>query len=243
MANALAGRRIVITGAASGIGAATAELFFQEGAALALLDRPGAALDAMAARLGATALPADVADEAAVDAAMATAEAALGGIDGLVNAAGILRQGGIAGQTLAQWDEVLAVNLTGTMLVCRAALPALHRAGGGTIVNFASIAGLRPMADNLAYAVSKAAVIQLTKCIAMEQGPAIRANALCPGLVETPMTGVLPEAALERLAASAIQHRLGKPAEIAQAVLYLTSAQSSFVHGTAMAVDGGWTYY
>lgn len=238
-AGRLAGRRILITGAASGIGRATAELFANEGARLALADRDESGAGAVAAALRASAFGCDVTDPVSVDRAVAGAAAALGGLDGLVNSAGIMIRGGIGDTDLATWSKVITVNATGTFIVCKAAVPHLRAAGQGTIVTMASATALVPPPNaGLAYVASKGAVISFSKLLASELAPAIRVNTICPGAVETPMTDGLNIAptmyALKRLAT---------PAEIAAAILFATSQESSFMTGVVMTLDGGRTYH
>lgn len=249
----LAGRRVLITGAASGIGRATARLFRDEGAALALIDRDARALASAARSLGGdeiAALAVDVTDEAAVETAVVAAADRLGGLDGVVNGAGIALTAPLETITRPQWDEVLAVNLTGPMLVCRAALGALTDAGGGTIVNIASGAALRPLDNQSAYCAAKAGLVMLSKALALELAPrGIRVNALCPGVVDTPLfrsawelapDAPLPEATIRARYALG---RIADPKEIATAALFLTGPHASYVTGTAMAVDGGRTFH
>lgn len=238
----LQGRKIVITGGASGIGKATAELFVREGAAVAVLDRSADATSAAANAIGCAGVAADVADAASVSAAISQADAALGGIDGLVNAAGIFSSAGLTATTPEQFARILAVNLTGTFLVIQAVAPHLRKARRGTIVNIGSGVGLLPTGpDSTAYVASKGGVIAMTKSIAMELAPSIRVNVVCPGAVDTPMTaGHIREPAIAR------RYALGRPAaaeELAAAILFLTSDESSFVTGIAFPVDGGRTFH
>ena len=244
-ARRLTGRRILVTGAASGIGRATAGLFAQHGAALALIDRDAAALAGVATALGATALPCDVADEAQVAAAVAGAVAALGGLDGLVNAAGISRRGLIEEVPTEVWRQTIDVNLFGPYFLCRAAIPALRRAGEATIVNIASIGALRPAKGVAAYCASKAGVLMLSKCLAAELAPDIRVNALCPGTVETAMTEELlaDPATAHRLTTGNALGRLGRPEDIADAALYLTAQESAYTNGATLVVDGGYVWH
>jgi NAD(P)-dependent dehydrogenase (short-subunit alcohol dehydrogenase family) len=235
----LAGRRVLITGAASGIGRRTALLFAAEGAALALLDRDAGSLADVAQETCSTALAADVTEEAAVAEAVARGAAAMRGIDGVVNAAGIVVGGAVAEVDLAAWRRVIEVNLTGIYIVVRATLPWLQQAPAATIVNIASGQGLLPDRPNMtAYAASKGGVVNLTRSLAAELAPRIRVNSVCPGMVDTPMTAGLPREASRY----ALGH-IADPLEIAQAILFLTCAESSFVTGAALAVDGGRTFH
>ncbi len=249
----LAGRRILVTGAAKGIGLATVERFLAEGARIVALDQDKRALAALRARFDAGSLhtaQVDVVDPAAVQAAVATAAAALGGLDGVVNAAGIDLIADIETVALADWNRILAVNLTGPMLVIQAAYPHLRDAGGSTIVNVSSGAGLSPLKHRTAYCASKAGLQMLTKSLAMEAAEfGIRVNAICPGAVETELfrssidTAPDPQAEYEKVRARYALHRVATPDEIAAAILWLTSAESSYVTGTAIAVDGGRTFH
>jgi NAD(P)-dependent dehydrogenase (short-subunit alcohol dehydrogenase family) len=240
----LEGRRIVVTGAARGMGLATAEMFAAEGARLALCDRDEQAVRANADRLGQFGAGCDVSDEADVERFCAKAEAAMGGVDGLINAAGILIMKPMLETSLAEWQRVLDVNLTGTMLMCQKLAPAMQRAGGGTMVNIASIGGLRPGPNSGAYSVSKAGVIMLSNALAAELGPQIRVNTVCPGTIPTDMiTDLLAgEGNKDRLRETAALKRLGTPEDVVKAMLFLTSDESSYITGDTLTVDGGWAY-
>lgn len=235
----LQGRRILITGAASGIGRATALLFAAEGAALALLDRDAQALREIAEQTGAQACEADVTDEASVVEAVARGAAAMGGIDGVVNAAGVMLRGSVLEVGVAEWRRVLEINLTGGYAVVRCCLPWLQKAKEATIVNLGSGQALLPNSpDRTAYSASKGGVLNLTRALAAELAPAIRANTVCPGLVDTPMAdGVRANVGNYAL------KRLAQPEEIARAILFLTSSESSYVTGAALAVDGGRSFH
>jgi NAD(P)-dependent dehydrogenase (short-subunit alcohol dehydrogenase family) len=190
-AGRLRGRRILITGAASGIGRRTAELFAAEGAALALLDRNAEGLAEAARAMRGAAVEADVTQEASVAQAVAQAATAIGGIDGVVNAAGIVLHGSVLDVDVSAWRRVIEVNLTGTYIVVRCCLPWLRQAPLATIVNIASGQGLLPNVPNMtAYAASKGGVVNLTRALAAELAPAIRVNSVCPGMVDTPMTAM-----------------------------------------------------
>jgi len=237
--NRLCGRRIVVTGAASGIGACTARLFAMEGAALTLLDRDAVGLSAVAADTGGHVLQVDVTDEASVAEAITKGANAMGGIDGLVNAAGIMMRGTMSDVSLAAWRHVLEVNLTGYYNVTRCCLPWMKLALGGSIVNIASAQGLLPNAPGYtAYAASKGGVIALSRALAAELAPAIRVNSICPGMVDTPMA----DGVRTNVGNYALQ-RLADPAEIAQAILFLTTPDSSYITGAALAVDGGRSFH
>jgi len=238
----LTGRKILITGGASGIGRATASLFRREGAAVAVLDRSGGEPDVPFVAV-------DVADPASVQRAVQAAETVLGGLDGVVNAAGIFSAAGLAETTPELFSRTLAVNLMGTFLVVQAAAPILLASGtGATVVNIGSGVGITPTGPgSIAYVASKGGVIAMTKALAMELAPSVRVNVVCPGMVETPMTqGFLRDAAGDVAPELVGRYALRRPAapeEIAAAILFLTAAESSFVTGIALAVDGGRTFH
>ena len=236
--NRLAGRRLVVTGGASGIGRAVARLFAAEGASLALLDRDARVVET-AQEIGATGFVVDITDESAVMRVIEQAGQAMSGIDGVVNAAGIMSKGLTAEVPADAWRRILEVNLTGTYIVVRSCLPWMQREPEGTIVNIASAAGLLSNAPGLtAYAASKGGVIALTRVLAAELAPQIRVNSVCPGMVDTPMAdgyrANVGNYALKRLA---------DPMEIARAILFLTLSDSSYVTGAALATDGGRSFH
>jgi len=240
----LAGRRILVTGAASGIGLAIAEMFVGEGAALALVDLDKDGVETAAARLGANPFVFDLADSEGVDALVEGAAAALGGLDGVVNCAGIATPTSIGDTDAKTLARYIAVNLTAPYLICRAALPHLRKVKGSTIVNIGSGQGLLPNSpNNTAYAATKGGLITFTKSLAAEIGPDVRANAVCPGLVRTPMTAFFLEGYDDPADVPFLQQyvmkRMGEPGEIASAVLFLSCAESSLITGSALAVDGG----
>jgi len=232
-------RRVLITGAASGIGRRTALLFTAEGAALTLLDRSVEGLAEVARETRGLAVGADVTDEASVAHAVKQGAAAMGGIDGGVNAAGIVIRGPVLEVGVADWRRVIDVNLTGIYIVVRCCLPWLAKATGATIVNIASGQGLLPNTPEMtAYAASKGGVVNLTRALAAELAPAIRVNSVCPGMVDTPMTADGP-----RDVTPYALKRVANPLEIAHAILFLTGSESSFVTGAALAIDGGRTFH
>ena len=251
MKHRLVDRRILITGGASGIGLATARRFVSEGARVALLDLNAAGLAAASQELGgAPAVQADVTQEAQVRAAVPAAAEALGGLDGLVNAAGVSAWRSFEDLDFAEWRRILSINLDGPFLVTHAALPALKAAGRGTIVNVASGAGLQPRPNFSAYCSSKGGLVMFTRSIAIDLAPAnIRVNAVCPGIVMTPLVeknlAKFPDrdAAVQRYVSRNLMHRFGTAEEIAEAILYLTSHDSSFVTGSALSIDGGSVYH
>jgi NAD(P)-dependent dehydrogenase (short-subunit alcohol dehydrogenase family) len=239
MEQKLKGRRIAITGAASGIGKGIASLFAEHGASLALLDRNWKESPAHG-----TALTCDVSDQAAVESTMAEAASALGGLDGLVNAAGFLVMSPFADLTHEQFDAMVAVNLKGPFNTCKAALPYLLASGSATIVNIGSVSSVLPMAGSSGYSASKGGVLMLTKGVALDMAPAIRANTICPGTIKTEMTRHIwenPEH-LERAVQRAALKRLGDPQDIARAALFLSCEDSDYMTGTELVVDGGFSW-
>lgn len=238
---ALQDRRILITGAGSGIGKATAELFAEEGARVALLDINKDAVEGMAESLGGVAVTADVSSELSVGDAVGVAAEALGGLDGLVNAAGIGMRANLEDLDMDLWRRVIDINLTGTYVMCRAVLPYLRQAEEATIVNVASGAATRNGPGRSAYIASKAGVIAFTRGIASELAPDIRVNAILPGAVETPLLqGMMTnQESRDALVSRYAMGRVGQPIEIANAILFMTSKQSSFMTGSPMIVDGG----
>ena len=170
---------------------------------------------------------------------VARGAAETGGIDGVVNAAGIVVRGGVLDIGLAERRRVIDVNLTGIYIVVRCALPWLRKTTDATVVNIASGQGLLPNSPGMtAYAASKGGVVNLTRALAAELAPDIRVNSVCPGMVDTPMTQDGP-----RDASPYALKRIADPLEVANAILFLTSAESSFVTGAALAVDGGRTFH
>lgn len=243
----LAGRRILVTGAASGIGLETARLFIEEGARVTMFDVSADALKSASRDVGGDAVVVDLADSRAITRAVSEAVALMGGVDGVVNCAGVVVMKTLEDMTDEDWSRVLAVNLTAPFLLCRALAPWLKEAGG-TIVNVASGAGLLPNGPMCtAYSGSKAGLIGFTKALAAELAPAVRANVVCPGLTRTPMTSFMfddqePGGNPPATASYAMQ-RAAEPREIAKACLFLTSEDASFVTGSTLVADGGRTYH
>lgn len=245
----LEGKRVVVTGAASGIGREIARRFVEEGARLVLVDVDDTALEALRLELGAAAegaFAADVSDATAVARAVDGAAAVLGGLAVVVNNAGIPMLGAVRDLAEDDWDRVLAVDLKSVFLVSRAAWPHLEAAGGGAIVNTASVAGQVGTAGQAAYATAKAGVLMLTKCMALDGAAAqIRVNAVSPGFVDTPMLERYleqqndPAAARTGVEGMHPLGRLGQPRDIADAFVYLASDEAHWVTGTTLAVDGG----
>jgi 3alpha(or 20beta)-hydroxysteroid dehydrogenase len=250
MSSRFEGKVAVVTGAASGIGRATAARLGAEGARLALVDRDGARLSATAKELGATAhLEVDVTDEAAVESYVARAEA-LGGIDLFVNNAGIEgRVAPIVELSLEDWDRVQAVNARGVFLGLRAVLRSMTKRGrGGAVVNTASQAGIKGGPSFSPYIASKHAVVGLTRTAALEvASKGIRVNAVAPGFIDTRMMQDLEkafgaddvQAARRRREAAVPIGRYGSPEEVASVITFLLSDDASYVTGSIVLVDGG----
>ena len=249
-------RTALITGAGSGIGRATALVFAGEGAAVAVVDVDGDAaaqtVDAVTAAGGvALAVEADVTSRDDVERACAAAVGAFGGLDVLYNNAGVDATGSVADATEDDWDRCFDVNVKGTFLMSRAAVPHLADGdGGGAIINQASVAALVGVRNFAAYCAAKGAVVSLTRAMAVDLAESgIRVNALCPGTVFTPLMEPLMRArgggdVDAGVAMTALKYplgRLGAPEEIATAALFLASDDASFVTGSIFTVDGGMT--
>jgi 2-keto-3-deoxy-L-fuconate dehydrogenase len=240
------GKRALVTGAGSGIGAAVARGLHAAGAEVVLADLRGEAAEEVAGGLGAgaRAVALDVADEDAVRAAI-EAEERVGGLDVLANVAGIGSTTSAPDTPLEVWERVFAVNARGTFLCCKHVIPPMARRGRGAIVNMASVAGLVGLRNRAAYCASKGAVVALTRALAVDHvGDGVRVNAVCPGTVDSPWVRRLVEEAgesMEALRARQPMGRLGTPDEVADAVLYLASDAAAFVTGAVLAIDGGLT--
>jgi 2-keto-3-deoxy-L-fuconate dehydrogenase len=249
----LGGKVALVTGAGSGIGSAIANLFGQQGATVAALDRDEAAARAIAGAVTAAGGRAtfhrcDVADEADVAATFGRIEATHGGVDILVNNAGIAHIGSIETTAPDDFDRLFRVNVRGVYLCARAAIPIMLRRGGGVVLNMASIASLVGLPDRFAYSMTKGAVLTMTRSIAVDYVKrGIRCNCICPARVHTPFVdGYLAanypgrEAEMFRtLSESQPIGRMGRPEEIAHLALYLCSDEAGFVTGQAYTIDGG----
>ena len=224
-------RVAIVTGGASGIGRATVDLLAAQGVQVAVFDRNGEP-------------PVDVSDPASVAAGVAAVRRNLGSVDILVNAAGIPSGGPLDGDRYVEtWDETLAVNVTGAMLMVRACMDDLVRSGAGRIVNVASTEALTAGPNTSPYTVSKHALLGFTRSLAVDLGRrGVTANCVCPGATLTGMTESIPEADREKFARRHIPlGRYGRTEEIAHMIVALTAEGASFVNGAVIAVDGGMT--
>jgi NAD(P)-dependent dehydrogenase (short-subunit alcohol dehydrogenase family) len=238
------GRRAVITGGVSGIGAGIAARFASEGARLSLWDMDASRLE-RAAAAGTHTVRVDVSDAASVQRAADESAAALGGIDVLVASAGITGPNGPAWEyPIAEWDRVIAVNLNGVYYTCRAIIPHMLRGGYGRIVNIASIAGKEGNPNAAAYSASKAGVIGLTKSLGKELAKTeVRVNCVTPAAVETPIFAQMTQAQIDYMLSKIPMGRFGLIEEVAALVCWLASEECSFSTGAVFDVSGGRATY
>ena len=241
------GRTVVVTGAASGMGAATARLFAANGATVVIVDRNADGAANIAGQISGTSMAGDVGDSAFCDAVIADAVRQTGRLDAVVNAAGIIVRA--AGQDTSDddWHRIMRVNVDGTFFMCRAAIRAMRAADGGAIVNFGSIWGDLGSAGVAAYCASKGAVHNLTRALALDHaGHGIRINAVCPGEVNTPMlqserSSPVTSQMMEAIASTVPMGRLADPTEIAEVVMFLASPRASYMTGALVSVDAGYS--
>jgi meso-butanediol dehydrogenase / (S,S)-butanediol dehydrogenase / diacetyl reductase len=250
-AGRLEGRVALITGGGSGIGAATARVFAREGARVAVTGRRPGPIEAVAAATGGLAVCGDVRDDQHVTAAVEAAVGRFGGLDVVVANAGVGGGGELGSVSNQQWEQLLAVDLTGIMKVGRAAIPALLERGGGSIVNVASVSGLVAGPEMTSYVTGKTAILGLTRAMAYDYGPrGVRVNALCPGWARTEMSeaemdalaelrGIDREAAFTLVSRHLPLRRVATAEEIAACCLFLACDESSFVTGAVLVADGG----
>jgi meso-butanediol dehydrogenase/(S,S)-butanediol dehydrogenase/diacetyl reductase len=243
------GKTVIVTGGASGIGRATAQRLAAEGAKVWIADLPKDEEVALKAQgEGLTLIEMDVADPAAVKAAIDCIYASDGRIDVLVNGAGIVAQASLQETSPEIWNRILGVNLTGVFLTSRYVMPIMIEQGFGAIVNVASDAGLIGQKDQAAYCASKGGVVHLTRAAALDGAPYnIRVNCVCPCFIDTPLMRFWvasqpnPDEALRAINAEQPIGRVGQPLEIAAAIAFLASSEAAFVTGIALSVDGGTT--
>jgi 3-oxoacyl-[acyl-carrier protein] reductase len=238
----LSGKTALVTGATGGIGGEIARALKAQGARVAISGTRADRLGALAATLGddVATLPCDLKNRAALGALIGQAEAALGSLDILVNNAGITRDNLFMRMKDEEWDDVIAVNLTATFILCRNALRNMMRRRNGRIINIASISGVVGNPGQGNYAASKAGMVGMTKSLAREVASrGITANCIAPGFIETPMTGALNEKQVETIAAAIPSGAFGKPEDIAAAVVFLASAEARYITGETLHVNGG----
>jgi NAD(P)-dependent dehydrogenase (short-subunit alcohol dehydrogenase family) len=240
-------RVALITGGAKGIGLATAEIFLREGAKVVIADRDASAGQQAGARLGRDCafIRTDVAKEDEVKRLVEGATALFGRIDFLVNSAGIIKYATAVTCTSQDWDEVLDVNLKSYFLCSKYAIPVMQKSDGGVIINVASAQAHISSSNMVHYTTSKSALLGLTRSLAIDFAPAIRAIAVCPGTVDTPMarnawaTSGDPEAVLQESIDMHILKRIGKPEEVGELIVFLCSDKATFITGQYIRIDGG----
>lgn len=239
----LDGKRVLLTGAASGIGASTAKLMIEQGAKLFAVDLNAEALQSLRSKLGSSCLThvADLGQQGEVEDMVSAAVDQLEGLDILLNNAGVASLGATADVQPAEWRRVLAIDLDAVFYASRVALPELIKSKG-CIVNTGSISGLGGDYRIAAYNTAKAALVGLTRSMAVDYGiHGVRVNAVCPGYIETPLTAVMPPPARTAMTNEIPLNRAGRPEEIAEVILFLASDRASFVTGHLLVADGGIT--
>ena len=240
----LKNKTALVTGAASGIGAAIAETFAQAGATVWIADRNEADGKAIAGRIGGKFIPLDVTSEAACT----EVAQAVGALDILANVAGIGHVGTLLGTASADLDKLYAVNVRGVFNGCKAFASAMLERKSGSVINMASIGGIVAVRERLAYTTTKFAVVGLTKALALDHShTGVRFNCICPGRVETPFVLARlkeypdPQAAYRDMASTQLNGRMARPEEVAAAALYLAADESAMVTGSSLIIDGGWS--
>jgi len=241
MTGRFTGHQVVVTGGGSGIGEACCRLYAREGAAVTVLDRNLEAATAVAAAIEGRAVQADVRDAAAMDRAIRDAADAMGGLTVLVNNAGAGMAKPLLSYTDKEWALLIGVNLTGTFHGIRAAGPIMLEAGKGAIVNNSSLTGVRPTRGEGPYSAAKAGVLNLTQTAALELAPAVRVNAVAPGMIHTPLTDIVVtnDAWREAAEAGTPAARVGTADEVAEVIAFLSSDAASYVTGQTIVIDGG----
>jgi 3-oxoacyl-[acyl-carrier protein] reductase len=238
----LTGKAALVTGASGGIGGAVARALHAQGATVGLSGTRAGALEALAGELGERVhvLPCDLSDAASVEALPKQAAAAMGAVDILVNNAGVTRDNLFMRMSDAEWDQVIAINLTSAMRLSRAVLRGMMKARWGRIVSVTSIVGVTGNPGQGNYAASKAGLIGMSKSLAAEVASrGVTVNCVAPGFIETAMTGALKDDQREKLLSAIPAGRMGTPAEIAAAVVYLASPEAAYVTGSTLHVNGG----
>jgi len=240
-AGRLEGKRVLITGGASGIGRATAARFAAEGARVGLIDRQEPAGENPEELLGMPFQLADLSDPDAAEAAVVAIHEALGGLDVLINNAGMGSVRRLHEYSVAEWDQLVAVNLNAVFYVLRPALPLMLEDSGGVVINNASGSAVRPTRGEAPYAAAKAGLVALTSSIAQEYGPRIRANCVSPGVIRTPMSETLfsVPALLEPFLDANPADRAGTVADVAGLFVFLASDESGYLNGQNLVLDGG----
>ena len=240
----LESKKALVTGGASGIGAAIAEVFARAGASVWVVDCDEANGASVAERIGGKFVRVDVSNE--TDCVAAAKE--VGMVDVLVNVAGIGHVGSLPNTAASDLDRLFAVNVRGVFNCCKAFVPSMLERKSGSVINMASVAGVVAVRDRLAYTTTKFAVVGMTKALALDHShTGVRFNCICPGRVETPFVLARlkeypdPEAAFREMASTQLNGRMAKPEEVAAAALYLAADESAMITGTALMIDGGWT--